>query len=157
MKTQKQTINEMIAQIIAEAKKLGYSEATIWRNITPKFQTVAVYYEKRGVCFYDPAITRELVDLQKERLDREEISIHYYKRVKSAANRLDEFYLTGTLHLNMPKHGTNDGDVYGGVRYCRKHLFPAGPWIPYRGQPDKPGSAGYLCHGAVSGLCPGDF
>lgn len=106
MKTQKQTINEMIAQIIAEARKLGYSEATIWRNITPKFQTVAVYYEKRGVCFYDPAITRELVDLQKERLDREEISIHYYKRVKSAANRLDEFYLTGTLHLNMPKHGT---------------------------------------------------
>ena len=97
MKTQKQTINEMIAQIIAEARKLGYSEATIWRNITPKFQTVAVYYEKRGVCFYDPAITRELVDLQKERLDREEISIHYYKRVKSAANRLDEFYLTGTL------------------------------------------------------------
>ena len=92
MKTQKQTINEMIAQIIAEARKLGYSEATIWRNITPKFQTVAVYYEKRGVCFYDPAITRELVDLQKERLDREEISIHYYKRVKSAANRLDEFY-----------------------------------------------------------------
>ena len=67
MKTQKQTINEMIAQIIAEARKLGYSEATIWRNITPKFQTVAVYYEKRGVCFYDPAITRELVDLQKER------------------------------------------------------------------------------------------
>ena len=54
MKTQKQTINEMIAQIIAEARKLGYSEATIWRNITPKFQTVAVYYEKRGVCFYDP-------------------------------------------------------------------------------------------------------
>lgn len=40
MKTQKQTINEMIAQIIAEARKLGYSEATIWRNITPKFQTV---------------------------------------------------------------------------------------------------------------------
>ena len=32
MKTQKQTINEMIAQIIAEARKLGYSEATIWRN-----------------------------------------------------------------------------------------------------------------------------
>ena len=89
MKTQKQTINEMIAQIIAEARKLGYSEATIWRNITPKFQTVAVYYEKRGVCFYDPAITRELVDLQKERLDREEISIHYYKplgRVLSDGN-----------------------------------------------------------------------
>ena len=31
MKTQKQTINEMIAQIIAEARKLGYSEATLTR------------------------------------------------------------------------------------------------------------------------------
>ena len=51
MKTQKQTINEMIAQIIAEARKLGYSEATIWRNITPKFQTVAVYYEKKRRMF----------------------------------------------------------------------------------------------------------
>ena len=60
-------------------------------------------------------------------------------------------------HLHCPHLYANDGDVYGGVRYCRKHLFPAGPWIPYRGQPDKPGSAGYLCHGAVSGLCPGDF
>ena len=106
MKAKNLTINEMIAQIITEARNLGYCEATIWRHITPRLRTIAVYYEKRGVCFYNPVITRELVDLQKERLDREEISIHYYKRVKSAANRLDEFYLTGTLHLNMPKHGT---------------------------------------------------
>ena len=76
MKTQKQTINEMIAQIIAEARKLGYSESTIWRNIPPKFQTVAVYYEKRGVCFYDTAITRELVDLQKERLDSQRMAVN---------------------------------------------------------------------------------
>lgn len=106
MKAKNLTINEMIAQIITEARNLGYCEATIWRHITPRLRTIAVYYEKRGVCFYNPVITRELVDLQKERLDREEISIHYYKRVKSAANRQDEFYLTGTLHLNMPKHGT---------------------------------------------------
>ena len=107
MKTQKQTINEMIAQIIAEARKLGYSEATNLEKYHAQiFRLLPFITKKRGVCFYDPAITRELVDLQKERLDREEISIHYYKRVKSAANRLDEFYLTGTLHLNMPKHGT---------------------------------------------------
>ena len=91
MKAKNLTINEMIAQIITEARNLGYCEATIWRHITPRLRTIAVYYEKRGVCFYNPVITRELVDLQKERLDREEISIHYYKRVKSAANRLDEF------------------------------------------------------------------
>lgn len=134
MKTQKQTINEMIAQIIAEAKKLGYSEATIWRNITPKFQTVAVYYEKRGVCFYDPAITRELVDLQKERLDREEISIHYYKRVKSAANRLDEFYLTGNFAFKYAKAWDKVSDL-GGSREAHRP-FPGSQrlWPEYQGR-----------------------
>lgn len=59
--------------------------------------------------------------------------------------------------LHRPHLYANDGDVHGRVRYCREHLFPAGPWIPHCGQPDKPGSAGHLRHGAVPGLCPGDF
>ncbi len=57
----------------------------------------------------------------------------------------------------VPHLYADDGDVYGGVRHCENIFFPAGPWIPYRGQPDKPGSTGHLCHGAVSGLCPVDF
>ena len=113
MKTQKQTINEMIAQIIAEARKLGYSEATIWRNITPKFQTVAVYYEKRGVCFYDPAITRELVDLQKERLDREEISIHYYKTGKIGGKPLGRVLSDGNLAFKYAKAWDKVSDLGG--------------------------------------------
>lgn len=45
-------------------------------------------------------------DIQKERLDRDEISIYYYKLVESTVNCLDEFYLTGPVYLNMPKHRT---------------------------------------------------
>lgn len=100
------TINEMISQILSEARRLGYSETIIWRDLFPKLRSVAVYYGKKGIAIYDPETTEEYISLQKERLDRGEISIHYYKRVKSAANRLNEFYLTGTIHLNMPKHGT---------------------------------------------------
>ena len=49
MKTQKQTINEMISpRIIAEARKLGYSRSNHWEISRPKFQTVAVYYEKEA-------------------------------------------------------------------------------------------------------------
>lgn len=100
------TINEMISQMISDARRLGYSETSIWRNFSPRLALVAAYYSKKDVSVYDPEITNEYVDLQKERLERGEITIHYYKRVKSAANRLNEFYLTGTLHLNMPKRGT---------------------------------------------------
>ena len=55
---------------------------------------------------YDPEITSEYVGFQKERLSRNEISDYYYRNIRSAANRLNEFYLTGTIHLKMPKHGT---------------------------------------------------
>ena len=37
---------------------------------------------------------------------RKEISDCHYRNTRSAANRLNEFYLTGTVHLKMPKHGT---------------------------------------------------
>lgn len=100
------TINEMISQMISDARRLGYSEASIWRNFSPRLALIAAYYSKKGVVVYDPEITNEYVDLQKERLEKGEITIHYYKRVKSAANHLNGFYLTGTLHLNTPKRGT---------------------------------------------------
>ncbi|MHA9737067.1 hypothetical protein [Robinsoniella peoriensis] len=35
MNENKVTINEMIARMIAEARRLGYSESSIWTNIQP--------------------------------------------------------------------------------------------------------------------------
>lgn len=65
MEAKNRTINEMIAQMITEARKRGYSEAAIGRKITPKLQTVAAYYEKRGVCFYDPQSPGSLLSCKK--------------------------------------------------------------------------------------------
>ena len=101
--------NELILsnlRMVAEARRLGYSESSIWRNIQPGLRAFAIYYGKKGLSFYDPEITNEYVGLQKERLLRKEISDCHYRNTRSAANRLNEFYLTGTVHLKMPKHGT---------------------------------------------------
>lgn len=106
MNENKVTINEMIAQMVAEARKLGYSESSIWTNIQPGLRAFAIYYGKKGISFYDPEITNEYVGFQKERLSRKEISDYHYRNTRSAANRLNEFYLTGTVHLKMPKHET---------------------------------------------------
>ena len=65
---------EMIARMVAEARRLGYSESSIWTNIQPGLRAFAIYYGKKGISFYDPEITNEYVGLQKERLSRKEIS-----------------------------------------------------------------------------------
>lgn len=51
------TINEMISQMLSEARRLGYSETTIWRNLFPRLRSVAVYYGKKGIAVYDPETT----------------------------------------------------------------------------------------------------
>lgn len=100
------TMGEMLARMLDEARRLGYSEASIWAYFAPKLRTVAIYYAKRGVSVYDPDVTEEYLALQKERMERGEISHAYYLRTRSAVNRLNEFYLTGTIHMKMPKRGT---------------------------------------------------
>ncbi|MFR1055887.1 MAG: hypothetical protein ACLSFB_16605 [[Clostridium] scindens] len=47
MSENKVTINEMIARMVAEARRLGYSESSIWTNIQPGLRAFAIYYGKR--------------------------------------------------------------------------------------------------------------
>ena len=101
MNENKVTINEMIARMVAEARRLGYSESSIWTNFQPGLRAFAIYYGKKGISFYDPEITNEYVGLQQERMSRSEISDYQYKNIRSAANRLNEFYLTGTIHWTI--------------------------------------------------------
>lgn len=106
MNENKVTINEMIARMVAEARRLGYSESSIWTNFQPGLRAFAIYYGKKGISFYDSETTNEYVGFQQERMSRNEISDYQYRNIRSAANRLNEFYLTGTIYLKMPKHGT---------------------------------------------------
>lgn len=59
MNEKKVTINEMIARMVAEARRLGYSESSIWTNIQPGLRAFAIYYGKKGISLYDPEITSE--------------------------------------------------------------------------------------------------
>ena len=61
METKTMTVGELTAQIVVEAKRLGFSEVTIWRNWIPKTGMVAKYYREQGLCVYDPAVTDEFL------------------------------------------------------------------------------------------------
>ncbi len=44
METSNVTIGELMAQMAAEAKRLGYSEVSIWRDWMPRAWIVSKYY-----------------------------------------------------------------------------------------------------------------
>lgn len=106
MAENKVTINELAARMMDELRRIGYSEETIWRNYHPKIRMVVNYYERAGITFYSPQVTDELIQLNEERYERNEITYHYLKQLRSIALRMNEFYVTGTLRILANKHGT---------------------------------------------------
>ena len=96
---EKVTINELIAQITVEMSHLGYSEETIWREYHPKFCQISKYYRMTGRVFYSLDTTAEYIQLQRNRVNNEEISKNSLYPMICAAKRLDEFYMTGTLRV----------------------------------------------------------
>ena len=106
------TIGELTAQMVVEAKRLGYSEASIWRNWMPRAGIVAKYYREQGLCVYDPAVTDEFLQKIARRCEAGEISGNYLRSMHQITRRLNEFYLTGTLRIDVR-------------RYCRAGRCPA--------------------------------
>ena len=98
------TIHQLTGRLVAELKKGGFSETTIWRCYMPHVGTIENYYEKTNQLKYDPAITDEFVQYQKERMKRGEIS--NYRDYLLAAERLNEVYMTGTISVPKVIHGT---------------------------------------------------
>ena len=98
------TIHQLTGRLVAELKKGGFSETTIWRCYMPHVGTIEDYYEKTNQLKYDPAITDEFVQYQKERMKRGEIS--NYRDYLLAAERLNEVYMTGTISVPKVIHGT---------------------------------------------------
>lgn len=100
------TINELAVNFIAEMRRIGYSEVTIYRNIFRSVRHVVKYYETVGVTFYSLETTAELVKLYTDRRERNEISDAYLRQIRSITNRMNEFFITGALRINANKHGT---------------------------------------------------
>ncbi len=46
METDNVTIGELMARMVVEAKRLGYSEVSIWCNWMPKVGIVTKYYRE---------------------------------------------------------------------------------------------------------------
>lgn len=100
------TINELITQMINEARRLGFGETTIWRNWVHKAGMVTMYYRDHGVCLYDPAVTDAFVQETRQRYDAGAISKSHLKQIRQIAGRLNEFYVTGTLRIDTTMRGT---------------------------------------------------
>lgn len=47
MNKNKVTINEMIAQMVTEARRLDYGGSNIWTNIQSEMRAFAIYYGKK--------------------------------------------------------------------------------------------------------------
>ena len=56
------TISELISGMLAEARRLGMSESTIWRDWEPKANSVVMFYRKRGLCVYSSEVTEEYLN-----------------------------------------------------------------------------------------------
>lgn len=100
------TINELITQMINEARRLGFGETTIWRNWVHKAGMVTRYYRDHSVCLYDPAVTDAFVQETRQRYDAGAISKSHLKQIRQIAGRLNEFYVTGTLRIDTTMRGT---------------------------------------------------
>ena len=67
------TIHQLTGKLVTLLKEGGFSESTIWRNYMPCVGSIEHYYEKLGQVYYDPQITNQYVELQRERKIRGEI------------------------------------------------------------------------------------
>ena len=100
------TIHEFAVKMTAQLQKVGYAESTLYRRLIPGMMHVVHYYEKAGITYYSIQATQLYLSLQKERLERQEITAHYYREIKSIASRINDFFITGEIGTPSAKRGT---------------------------------------------------
>ena len=106
MEAKVMTIGELTVQLVAEAKRLGFSDATIWRSWMPAIGRISKYYREQEVCLYDPTVTDGFLQKLESRYELKEISYSYFRKVRHLTRRINEFYLTGTLRTDVLQRGT---------------------------------------------------
>lgn len=106
METETMTVGELTEQMVVEAKRLGFSEATIWCGWMPGAGMVAKYYQEQWLCVYGPAVTDGFLQKLESRYVSGEVFNNYLRQVRQIARRLNEFYLTGTLRIDAARHET---------------------------------------------------
>ena len=101
------TINQLIAQILDEMRRIGYSETTIWRYYQPAMGQFRKYYGQTGQAAYSPEITDEYISLNKERYERGKVTYQSFKKARYVGRRMNEFFLSGQFRYTSQKRGTS--------------------------------------------------
>lgn len=112
------TISELISGMLFEARRLGLSEPTIWRDWEPKANSLAMYYRRRGLCVYSSEVTEEYLNLCEQRYEAGELAYSTLHQIRQILRRIHEYYVTGTLR----KTGNMRGSRYplsGECAFCR--------------------------------------
>ncbi|MGM9584601.1 MAG: hypothetical protein ACI3V1_03585 [Faecousia sp.] len=102
------TISELISGMLSEARRLGMSEATIWRDWKPKANSVVMYYRKRGLCVYSSEVIEEYLKSCEQRYEAGELAYSSLHQIRQILRRIHEYYVTGTLR----KAGNTRGSRY---------------------------------------------
>ena len=97
MEGRKVTITELVSGMIAEARRLGLSESTLWMSWMPKANAVAVYYRKKGLCEYSSAVTEEYLNVCEQRYANGEFSYCTMQHIRQIVAHMHEYYITGSL------------------------------------------------------------
>ena len=100
------TINELIAGMVSEMKRMGYSDVTIWGEQIKRLGYFRKYYHSTGRTIYSPDVTDEYVQLQKKRYEAGEIGYDAFRIKQFTGRRMNEFFLSGKLRVSTPKAGT---------------------------------------------------
>lgn len=100
---EKETVHELTAKVLAGLRQAGYSEVTIWRSYMRTIGVIETYYRKTDRVYYDPAVTEEFLQIQKERYERGEIKSNY-RMYRMAAHKMNEIYMTGKISVPSMAH-----------------------------------------------------
>ena len=91
MDTKSVTISELISGMLSEARRLGFSEYTVWRGWVPKANAVAVYYREKGVCENSAEVTEEYHNLCEQRYRNGKISEITVRAIRQIVKRIHEY------------------------------------------------------------------
>jgi site-specific recombinase XerD len=97
MCSDKATISEVISGMLNEARRLGFSESSLWKSWIPMTNSVEAYYRRRGLCTYSSEITDQYLRLHEKRYKAGEISYSTIQCFRQIVRRIHEYYITGTL------------------------------------------------------------
>ena len=97
------TITELLSDFKAELKRVGYADSDTLIKYMRNAGCIAKFFYGKGLIYYDPNVTEEYIQMQKERYERGEIS-HSYYNIKTTANRLNEVYISGRISVVAAPH-----------------------------------------------------